>query len=206
MNDIEPARRSGLATPSPAPLTGSDLRDWMALRRVSGGGVARMGAHWFDHGRPVPGYLADALAELCASKLVALAELDVWALQRATLTDPGAIRYQWLCRRHQTARRLPAAGSAGAATWLADHPYARKLVQSVWDLLAELEHSDYPPGAVGAVRRVLAQHQPTPAGRCRACRRWRLRRRRFPCIVWHQIRPAVTARVGLPRHGADRRR
>ncbi|MGH4009017.1 MAG: hypothetical protein ACRDTH_12830 [Pseudonocardiaceae bacterium] len=44
------------------------------------------------------------------------------------------------------------------------------------------------PGAIAALRCVLSQHQPTAAGRCRTCRRFAWRRRRFPCIVWHQIR------------------
>ncbi|MGH7868915.1 MAG: hypothetical protein ACREP9_15090 [Candidatus Dormibacteraceae bacterium] len=73
------------------------------------------------------------------------------------------------------------------ATWLADHSQARKLVRSVWDTLAELERAGHEPRPIAALRRVLARHQPTPAGRCPTCRRWKGRRRRFPCIVWHQI-------------------
>ena len=71
--------------------------------------------------------------------------------------------------------------------WLADHPHARRFVRSVWDKLTELERSGQYPGAIDALRRVLIYHQPTSAGRCRTCARVRGRRRRFPCIVWHQI-------------------
>lgn len=78
--------------------------------------------------------------------------------------------------------------SARLIAWLADQPQARKLVGSVWNTLAELERAGQYPGAIDALRRVLIDHQPTSAGRCRTCRRWRGRRRRFPCIVWHQIR------------------
>lgn len=82
------------------------------------------------------------------------------------------------------ARRL----SPQTATWLAERPHAEALVRSVWDRLAELEQASHQPGAIGALRRVLIDHQPTAAGRCRTCRRRTWRRRRFPCVVWHQIR------------------
>lgn len=77
--------------------------------------------------------------------------------------------------------------STRTVAWLADHSQARKLVGSVWDTLADLERAGHHPRPVAALRRVLACHQPTSAGRCPTCRRWRWRRRRFPCIVWHQI-------------------
>ena len=78
--------------------------------------------------------------------------------------------------------------SAQTIAWLAAHSEARKLVGSVWDTLVELERAGQHPGLIDALRRVLAYHQPTAAGRCRTCRRWKWRRRRFPCTVWHQIR------------------
>jgi hypothetical protein len=78
--------------------------------------------------------------------------------------------------------------SARTVAWLADHSQARKLVDSVWDTLAELERAGHHPRPIAALRRVLVHHQPTAAGRCRTCRRWKWRRRRFPCTVWHQIR------------------
>jgi hypothetical protein len=78
--------------------------------------------------------------------------------------------------------------SARTVAWLADHSQARKLVGSVWDTLAALEQAGHHPRLIAALRRVLAHHQPTAAGRCRTCRRLGWRRRRFPCIVWHQIR------------------
>ena len=78
--------------------------------------------------------------------------------------------------------------SARTVAWLAGHSQARKVVGSVWDTLATLERAGQHPGPIDALRRVLAHHQPTAAGRCRTCRRWKWRRRRFPCTVWHQIR------------------
>lgn len=77
--------------------------------------------------------------------------------------------------------------SARTAGWLGNHSQARKLVGSVWDMLAELERAGCPLGPIAALRRILSHHQSTPAGRCLSCRRWRWRRRRFPCIVWHQV-------------------
>ncbi|MGH3602051.1 MAG: hypothetical protein ACRDQH_17535, partial [Pseudonocardiaceae bacterium] len=61
-------------------VAGADLYDWMALRRVSGGGIARMGDHWLEHGHRIPGYVADALGVMCDNGVVALAELDVWGM------------------------------------------------------------------------------------------------------------------------------
>ncbi|MGH3920341.1 MAG: hypothetical protein ACRDSG_15095 [Pseudonocardiaceae bacterium] len=78
--------------------------------------------------------------------------------------------------------------STRTVAWLADHPQARQFVGSVWGKLTELERSGQYPGAIDALRRVLIQHEPTAAGRCRTCRRGTGRRRPFPCIVWHQIR------------------
>jgi hypothetical protein len=77
--------------------------------------------------------------------------------------------------------------STQTLNWLATHPHARKYVRSVWDKLTELQRS----GQHRNSRRTAAGPDPSPThcgGRCRACRRWTGRRRRFPCIVWHQIR------------------
>lgn len=103
--------------------------------------------------------------------------------------------------------------STQTVAWLADHPRARRFVGSVWDKLTELERAGHYPGAINALRRVLICHQPTPTGRCRACRHWTSRRRSFPCIVWHQIRNELLGlftggdrhrqrtMVASPRHG-----
>lgn len=78
-------------------LTGVDLYDWIALRRVSEGGIARMGDHWFDSGFRVPCYVTDALTALHGSDLVALIDVDGWCMQRAALTEAGKVRYAELC-------------------------------------------------------------------------------------------------------------
>jgi hypothetical protein len=70
--------------------------------------------------------------------------------------------------------------STWTVAWLADHPAARRFVGSVWGKLTELQRSGHYPGAIDALRRILIQHQPTRAGRCRTCRRVAGRRRPFP--------------------------
>jgi hypothetical protein len=82
--------------------------------------------------------------------------------------------------------------SVQTVAWLADRPRARELIGSVWDKLAELERAGHHTGAVAALRFVLIHHQPpSPAGRCRTCRRFTWRRlwcrRPFPCVVWRQV-------------------
>lgn len=90
------------------PLVGTDLYDWMALRRVNEGGMAQVGDCWLENGHRVPGYITDALTELLASGLVALADQDPYSLRRAALTDTGTARYEWLCQLRQSALQVPA--------------------------------------------------------------------------------------------------
>jgi hypothetical protein len=78
-------------------LTGADLYDWMALRRVSEGGVTQAGDCWLESGHWVPGYVADALTELLAGGLVALADQE-------TPTACGG-------------RRSPTSGPSGMSGW-----------------------------------------------------------------------------------------
>lgn len=90
-------------TPRPWSLRGTELIEWIALRRVWGGGVARLCAHWFDLGRPVPCYLPHALEDLHRRALVGLADLDRSTLRRAMLTHSGYLRYAELT----TTRAIP---------------------------------------------------------------------------------------------------
>ncbi|MGH3872224.1 MAG: hypothetical protein ACRDSR_12060 [Pseudonocardiaceae bacterium] len=92
--------------------------------------------------------------------------------------------------------------SSQAVAWLADHPRARRFVDSVWDRLTELEQAGHCPGTIDTLRRVLARHQPTSTGRCHTCRRWTARRRPFPCIVWHQIRGDLLGQFAESHHHA----
>jgi hypothetical protein len=91
--------------------------------------------------------------------------------------------------------------SARTLAWLAERPLALVVVESVWDTLTELEQAGHHPRLLAAVRFVLIHHEPTRAGRCRTCRRvsWRglWRRRRFPCVVWRQIRGELLGHLSL---------
>ncbi|MGH3821461.1 MAG: hypothetical protein ACRDRA_01240 [Pseudonocardiaceae bacterium] len=94
--------------------------------------------------------------------------------------------------------------SARTVNWTYQRPLARLIVDSVWDTLTELERAGHHPGALAALRFVLIHHEPTRVGRCRACRRanWRRlwRRRRFPCLVWRQIRGELLGHLAINSH------
>ncbi len=91
--------------------------------------------------------------------------------------------------------------STRTVSWLALRPAARLVVDSVWGTLTELERAGHHPPLLAALRFVLVHHEPTRAGRCRACRRmsWHglWRRRRFPCVVWRQIRGELLGHLTL---------
>jgi hypothetical protein len=91
------------------PFVGVDLNAWMALRRVSKGGITTVGDQWLHSGRRVPGYIADALTELLAGGLVALADVDLYGMRRSAFTDAGAAHYEGLCQQRQAALTMPAA-------------------------------------------------------------------------------------------------
>jgi hypothetical protein len=97
-----------------APLAGIEVYEWIALRRVSNGGVAKAGHRWLESDHRVPGYVAGALARLLASGLATLVDPDpdpsVGAVARVALTSTGFARYERLC---QQALRLPAAQLIG---------------------------------------------------------------------------------------------
>lgn len=92
-----------------SPLAGPDLFTWMALRRVHGGHVAKLGSRYLDAGRPVPCFLPAALDDLITAELVILAEPDPMAsgMRRVTVTEAGRTRYEALCRQErQSALRV----------------------------------------------------------------------------------------------------
>ena len=94
------ATRTGTAMTSPRcwplPLPAAELAEWMASRRVCGGGVMIAGGCYFDLGRPVPGYLNEPLDDLRRRGLVTLVECPEWCCWRVELTSAGAARYDAL--------------------------------------------------------------------------------------------------------------
>ncbi|MCA1673670.1 MAG: hypothetical protein LC799_16205 [Actinobacteria bacterium] len=88
---------------------------WRALRRVHGGGVARVGSWWLDRGRQVPDYVPAVLDEFVTAGLVALADPDPVAevSLRAGLTEAGQTRYGELLARYGGQGRASCAGRTG---------------------------------------------------------------------------------------------
>ncbi|MGH3772781.1 MAG: hypothetical protein ACRDRW_15555 [Pseudonocardiaceae bacterium] len=81
------------------PLAGAEVYEWVALRRVSGGEVVKVGDRWLESGHRVPGYLTDTLVGLLAGGLVMLADPGAEAMAWVVLTNTGADRYEWLCQQ-----------------------------------------------------------------------------------------------------------
>lgn len=76
------------------------LYEWIALRRVHDGGVAKSAGVYLDHGRPTPEYLTGVFDRLVWTGLVVVAEGDVlWELGRLSLTGAGQARYTALCQQ-----------------------------------------------------------------------------------------------------------
>ncbi len=71
----------------------SPVNEWLALLRVHEGGVTKLDGHYLNHGRPVAGYVADALDELIRTELLALARPDPAGVQQVCVTHAGQIRY-----------------------------------------------------------------------------------------------------------------
>ncbi|MBV8542482.1 MAG: hypothetical protein JO063_06295 [Pseudonocardiales bacterium] len=79
------------------------MYEWIALRRVGDGGVAKVGDRWLESDHQVPDYVADALTGLLAGGLVMLVDPEpdpnLGAVARAALTNVGADRYEGLCQQ-----------------------------------------------------------------------------------------------------------
>ncbi|MCA1672344.1 MAG: hypothetical protein LC799_09135 [Actinobacteria bacterium] len=84
------------------------LSEWIALRRVHDGGVAKVAGVYLDHGRPVPSHLIEVFDRLTWAGLVTVAEGDpLWELRRLSLTAAGQARYAALCEERQQQPRAP---------------------------------------------------------------------------------------------------
>jgi hypothetical protein len=92
-----------------SPLTGTDLYDWIGLRRVNGGRLVKLGQRWLHSGHPVPDYVAEALTALHTRGFVTLTGPDPkkGVPDQVMLTHDGTIRYQQLCRQRLSQDRAP---------------------------------------------------------------------------------------------------
>lgn len=71
-----------------------EVLEWITLRRVLGGNVARIGSAYFDSGNRLPSFLAPVLNRLIGSGLMETTRQN--DLIRITLTDSGEARYREL--------------------------------------------------------------------------------------------------------------
>ena len=86
------------------PLSGTDLTDFLALRRVCGrrdSGVDRVGEHYVENERPVLPFIADGLAALIEVGHVRFGEPDLEScgMRHVVVTASGRARYEELCDR-----------------------------------------------------------------------------------------------------------
>jgi len=78
-------------------LTGIELLDWIALRRVHEGGVAILDSGYVHWGLKVPCYLPEVFDRLADTELTSLLDVDFPAGPRqVVLTPRGLDRYQEL--------------------------------------------------------------------------------------------------------------
>ncbi len=88
-------------------LSGPDYFEWMGLRRVRRGGLARRAGTYYDHGDSVPGWLIpDILDGLLQDGLLELGE-PTSGMQQVTLTEAGLAHYRALCKRQRRKDRAP---------------------------------------------------------------------------------------------------
>ncbi|MGQ0774534.1 MAG: hypothetical protein ACT4NY_08975 [Pseudonocardiales bacterium] len=77
-------------------LTGTELLDWIGLRRVTEGGVALHGSDYVHWGRKVPCYLPEVFGRLVEAELIDLLDANREGLRRMAMTPRGLTHYQKL--------------------------------------------------------------------------------------------------------------
>jgi hypothetical protein len=81
------------------------LYEWIAPRRIAGGGGAKSAEMYFDHGRPVPVHMIPVFDRLRWSGLFVIADSDpLWDLRRISLTAAGRVRYEALAQQRERTR------------------------------------------------------------------------------------------------------
>jgi hypothetical protein len=82
---------------------GRELLQWLVLRRVRDGGVARVGQVYLDRGRRTADFLAGPIEELIAAGLVGLGDPEpvAEASWPVVLTETGLARYTVLRERQR---------------------------------------------------------------------------------------------------------
>ncbi|MGH3906986.1 MAG: hypothetical protein ACRDTE_22820 [Pseudonocardiaceae bacterium] len=83
-------------------LSGTDLIDFLALRRVCGrpdSRVRQVGGNYVENERPVLPFIADGVTALIEVGHVRLGELDSCVTRPVVVTGSGRARYEDLCDR-----------------------------------------------------------------------------------------------------------
>jgi len=86
-------------------LSAAEHFEWLALRRVSRGGMTRdQGSGFVDFGQPLGEFLAEVVTELIEQQLLDIGEASPRdGLARVRHTDAGQARYAQLCRKQRRA-------------------------------------------------------------------------------------------------------
>ncbi|MGH8883010.1 MAG: hypothetical protein ACRD0P_37655, partial [Stackebrandtia sp.] len=104
------------------PLTGTDLTDFLALRRVCGRAESRLrslGEHYVENGRPLLPFLADSVTALIEVGHLTLgdpAPASGDMTRPVMVTATGRARYETLCDR-QGLPAYPVSVGDGMAGW-----------------------------------------------------------------------------------------
>lgn len=73
-----------------------EVTEWLALHRVHEGGLTKLNHTYLNHGRPVAGYLADALDGLIHTEHLALGQPSPSGQRQVRVTHTGQARYAHL--------------------------------------------------------------------------------------------------------------
>lgn len=97
-----------LEHPERGSVSDPGLHEWIALRRVHDGGVAKSAGAYFEDGRPAPEHLTGAYDRLIWTGLVVVADGDpLWELRQLGLTEGGQARYAVLSELRRESPPVP---------------------------------------------------------------------------------------------------
>ncbi|MGH3797738.1 MAG: hypothetical protein ACRDSP_22940 [Pseudonocardiaceae bacterium] len=88
----------------------TELTEWLALQRIRGGRITKLGEGLYvDQGRPIPGYISDALGRVEGDGFAVLTGDPIGYGWRMYLSDAGAARFAALWAAHRATLTAPPA-------------------------------------------------------------------------------------------------
>ncbi len=78
------------------------VTEWLALLRAHEGGLTKLNNGYLNHGRPVAGYLADALETLIRTEQLALGAPSPSGQRQVRVTHAGQARFAQLCNTQRS--------------------------------------------------------------------------------------------------------